>query len=121
MSVFMHQALDPSNVTGLIWQPRIVRRRGGAGNSESAPHASHLAPPPQFVCCNTNFHVEHHDFPNVPILAVPKLRRIAPEFYSEQCVSSGGGIWSTLVEAFRSPSWYSCMGVSGDGERLAEH
>lgn len=72
-----------------------------------------------FVCLNTNFHVEHHDFPNVPILAVPKLKKIAPEFYGEGCVSYGSGVWSTLVEAFRTPNWYSCMGVTTDGERLS--
>jgi fatty acid desaturase len=24
------------------------------------------------ICCNTNYHLEHHDFPNIPILLLPR-------------------------------------------------
>jgi fatty acid desaturase len=70
------------------------------------------------VCCNTNYHLEHHDFPNIPILDVPKLRRIAPEFYDSSAVTSGSDLWQTVKEAFAEPDFYACMGASPDGLRL---
>ena len=30
---------------------------------------------------NLNYHVEHHDFPNVPWTRLPQIKRLAPEFY----------------------------------------
>ena len=35
------------------------------------------------VCFNMGFHSEHHDFPNVPWNNLPKLTRVAPEFYRD--------------------------------------
>lgn len=34
-----------------------------------------------FVGLNINYHIEHHDFSNIPFNKLPRLRRIAPEFY----------------------------------------
>jgi sphingolipid delta-4 desaturase len=34
-----------------------------------------------FVGLNINYHVEHHDFATIPFNKLPRLRRIAPEFY----------------------------------------
>merc|ERR1740138_1257245 len=33
------------------------------------------------LCLCSNYHVEHHDFPEVPLTRLPALRRAAPEFY----------------------------------------
>jgi sphingolipid delta-4 desaturase len=37
---------------------------------------------PVLLECNFGYHVEHHDFPAVPWNRLPRLRRIAPEFYA---------------------------------------
>lgn len=33
------------------------------------------------IYLNVGFHMEHHDFPNVPARFLPQIRKIAPEFY----------------------------------------
>ncbi len=34
------------------------------------------------LCFNMGYHNEHHDMPGVPWNALPKVRKLAPEFYS---------------------------------------
>ena len=38
--------------------------------------------PFNFVNLNLGYHIEHHDFPNIPWTKLPELRKIAPEFYN---------------------------------------
>jgi fatty acid desaturase len=53
----------------------------------------------------TNFHVEHHDFPTIPLNKLGKLRNIAPEFYT---VGNHANVWQIMKRAFAHPDFYAC-------------
>jgi hypothetical protein len=54
----------------------------------------------------TNYHMEHHDFPTIPLQALGDLRKIAPEFYRQ---GSSDPIYEILHNTFSSPQFYACM------------
>ena len=75
-----------------------------------------------WLCCFSNFHVEHHDFPDVPAFRLRELRDIAPSFYSDRELSGArDGWWETMRRTFERRDFYACSGVgpSGSGS-LAE-
>ncbi len=45
---------------------------------------------------NVGYHTEHHDFPSIPWTKLPRLRQIAPEFYTE-----GRASYSSWTGLFR--------------------
>jgi len=54
----------------------------------------------------TNYHVEHHDFPMIPLHKLGQLRKIAPEFYRD---GNDDKLWKIMKETFRHPDFYACM------------
>jgi len=54
----------------------------------------------------TNYHVEHHDFPTIPLHKLGQLREIAPEFYRS---GSNDNVFQIMRKAFSKPEFYACM------------
>jgi fatty acid desaturase len=54
----------------------------------------------------TNYHVEHHDFPTIPLHKLGQLRDIAPEFYR---TGSNDNVFKIMRKAFSKPEFYACM------------
>jgi len=55
---------------------------------------------------NTNYHMEHHDFPSIPLHKLHVLRHIAPEFYQN---TNSDSVWSVMRDTFSKPEFYACM------------
>ncbi|CAK9001426.1 unnamed protein product [Durusdinium trenchii] len=98
-------------------------------DGQCAPSASLYVGDPwgwfDWVCLFANYHVEHHDFPDIPLLKLPELRRIAPEFYgcssrltqqppASLALMEANTNWSrTVFRSFASPEPYACSVVTG--------
>lgn len=56
-------------------------------------------------------HVEHHDFPEIPLTKLPELKRIASEFYDPSAPDYHAYTsWTDAVRgAFTRPQTYGCM------------
>jgi sphingolipid delta-4 desaturase len=98
-------AFGPHTMGARRLSEHLTARRGQPSNS-------------YYGCLNwisfgVGYHVEHHDFPNIPWRRVPKLRKIAPEFYdSLYQVPSWTGL---LLSHFFSPrhrvsQYFGCGG-----------
>ncbi len=75
-----------------------------------------------WLVCFSNFHTEHHDFPDVPAFRLRELRDAAPAFYAEGSLAGArDGWWSTMRRTFAGRSFYACSGdmeavESSDGD-----
>ena len=99
-------------------------REGGAmGAISCQPTASvYLGGWYDWLVCFSNFHTEHHDFPDVPAFRLRELRDAAPAFYAEGSLAGArDGWWSTMRRTFAGRSFYACSGdmeavESSDGD-----
>ena len=66
------------------------------------------------VCCFSNYHTEHHDFPDVPAFRLRKLRDLAPEHYADAALAGArDGWWETMRRTFARREFYACAGATG--------
>ncbi|MCM1984069.1 fatty acid desaturase [Lyngbya confervoides] len=56
-----------------------------------------------FVFFNTGYHDEHHTFPNVAWVHLPKIRQIAPEYFKNESPHSYFGWWWLWVRSIFNP------------------
>jgi len=76
--------------------------------SECQPTTSIYGKAISWICLNQNYHVEHHDFPNVPVYRLDELHNIASEFYTT--IPHHNGIFNTFYQYFvHQKTWiYAC-------------
>lgn len=87
-------------------------RPGGEGCQPTA--SIYLGAWFDWLCCFSNFHVEHHDFPDVPAFRLKELRDAAPEFYDERALAGArDGWWGTMRRTFSGRGFYACGDLSG--------
>ena len=72
-----------------------------------------------WLCCFSNFHVEHHDFPDVPAFRLRALRDLAAPFYADGAIAGARDGWvETMRRTFTGRGgFYACSGVPFDGAR----
>ena len=64
-----------------------------------------------WLCCFSNYHTEHHDFPDVPAFRLRALRDAAPAFYSDEALAGcRDGWWETMRRTFAGREFYACSG-----------
>ncbi|KAL3823440.1 hypothetical protein ACHAXA_010200 [Cyclostephanos tholiformis] len=57
----------------------------------------------------TNYHLEHHDFPTIPLHKLGMIRKVAPEFYR---ADTNDNVYRIMRKAFATPEFYACMDAS---------
>ena len=66
-----------------------------------------------WLCCFSNYHTEHHDFPDVPAFRLRALRDAAPEFYGDAALAGARDGWrETMRRTFEGRGFYACTGAA---------
>eukprot|EP00541_Cyclophora_tenuis_P017772 CAMPEP_0116572772 /NCGR_PEP_ID=MMETSP0397-20121206/18369_1 /TAXON_ID=216820 /ORGANISM="Cyclophora tenuis, Strain ECT3854" /LENGTH=141 /DNA_ID=CAMNT_0004101153 /DNA_START=116 /DNA_END=541 /DNA_ORIENTATION=- len=60
----------------------------------------------------TNYHCEHHDFPQIPFHRLGQIRHLVPESYYRP--GSDDNVMQILRGAFGRPDFYACLDVGVD-------
>ena len=69
-----------------------------------------------WLCCFSNYHTEHHDFPDVPAWRLRELRDIAAPFYSDAAIAGARDGWlETMRRTFAGREFYACSGANPGG------
>lgn len=62
-----------------------------------------------WICAFSNYHTEHHDFPDVPMWNLKEVRDQAPEFY-ESLEGADDSLVTVIRKSFRGRQFYGCNG-----------
>ena len=110
MFVSNHPSLDASSRDGSA----AAEGRTAAGSRSCQPTASvYLEPWYDWLCCFSNYHTEHHDFPDVPAFRLRELRDMAAPFYSDEVLEGCRDGWlPTMRRTFAGRGFYACSGES---------
>jgi sphingolipid delta-4 desaturase len=103
-------AFGPHTMGARRISEHLTGRRGQPSNSYYGPL--------NWISFGVGYHVEHHDFPNIPWRRVPQLRKIAPEFYEPLYQIKS---WTGLVASyFLSPRYRVSQYYGMNGPWLEE-
>lgn len=93
---------------GFLWHPISTFVIGSHKTWTSAngvqPTTSLYNPWLSFILMKMNFHVEHHDFPDIPCRYLPKLKALAPAYYNN--IHSFKGYTDIFKQYFHAPHWF---------------
>jgi len=93
-------------VAAMFYTNHEPHRDAGDADAPTQPSSSVYAGPLfDALCFCTNYHVEHHDFPEVPWRRLPRLKAAAPEFYDS--LHSFDDPRQVIHRAFDSPRVYA--------------
>lgn len=83
--------------------------KGGVGGCQPTASIYWGGQAYDWLCCFSNYHTEHHDFPDVPAFRLRALRDAAPEFYAgEALVGARDGWLATMRRTFAARQFYAC-------------
>ena len=96
-----------------------LEAKGGVGGCQPTSSIYWGGPAYDWLCCFSNYHTEHHDFPDVPAFRLRRLRDLAPEHYADAALAGArDGWWETMRRTFAGRDFYACSGAMEEVERV---
>jgi sphingolipid 4-desaturase/C4-monooxygenase len=100
---------------GFLWHPistfTISSHKTWNSKGKIQPTTSTYGTSLTFILMKMNYHVEHHDFPDIPCKFLPRLKQIAPEFYLN--INNFKGYAHIMTDYLKSEHWL----YAGGGEK----
>jgi len=106
--------LHPASAMFVSNHPSLEAKEG-VGGCQPTSSIYWGGPAYDWLCCFSNYHTEHHDFPDVPAFRLRALRDAAPEFYGgDALVGARDGWVATMRRTFAARQFYACSGPEID-------
>ena len=106
--------IHPASAMFVSNHPSLDSPEDGAGVAGCQPTTScYLGSWFDWLCCFSNYHTEHHDFPDVPAWRLRELRDTAAAFYSNEALTGARDGWlETMRRTFAGREFYACSGAN---------